>query len=101
MSNLHREQSSGSEFASVASLCVLLLLPFGFAARAQSPQATEIKRHHYPINLKLDFDALSYSGSERVLWVNQGEHATAVLYFHLYSNLRPDPAVGAGPQAAE
>jgi hypothetical protein len=47
-------------------------------------------RHRYQIQLKLDFDALSYTGSERVLWVNRGNDTTAVLYFHLYSNLRPD-----------
>jgi len=35
--------------------------------------------------------------SERVRWVNRGDHATAVLYFHLYSNLRPEPSNSAGP----
>ncbi|HEY6231505.1 MAG TPA: M1 family aminopeptidase [Pyrinomonadaceae bacterium] len=40
--------------------------------------------------MKIDFDALSYSGSERVLWINNSEHAASVLYFHLYSNVRLD-----------
>ena len=87
-----------------ACLCVLLF-SIGSVAKAQSVQSTEIKRHRYQIQLKLDFDALSYTGSERVLWVNRGEHAAAVLYFHLYSNLRPpdlgSPALGAGPQTGE
>lgn len=50
----------------------------------------ETTRQRYDIQLKIDFDALSYTGSERVRWINNGDHATAVLYFHLYSNLRPD-----------
>lgn len=52
----------------------------------------EVARQRYDIQLKIDFDALSYAGSERVRWVNRGDRAVAVLYFHLYSNLRPDEA---------
>ncbi len=69
---------------------------------SQKPAAKESTRQRYQIQLKLDFDALSYSGSERVRWINRGDRATSALYFHLYSNLRPDPASGnAGSQAAE
>jgi hypothetical protein len=81
-----------------------VVLSLGTAAQTQSSQATEIKRHHYQIQLKLDFDALSYSGSERVVWVNHGDRASTILYFHLYSNLRPDlgpTGVNAGPQSGE
>jgi hypothetical protein len=46
------------------------------------------ERTSYQIELKIDFDALSYSGSERVRWINRGDHASSTLYFHLYSNLR-------------
>lgn len=49
-------------------------------------------RHGYKIDLKIDFDKLSYTGSERVRWVNRGEKSSSVLYFHLYPNLRPDQA---------
>jgi len=45
-------------------------------------------RHEYKIDLKIDFDKRSYSGSERVRWVNRGEKSSTVLYFHLYPNLR-------------
>ena len=86
-----------------AVICVLLL-SLGSIAQPQDQQATETKRHHYQIQLKLDFDARSYTGSERVLWVNHGDHAAAILYFHLYSNLRPDQgstASSTGPQAGE
>jgi hypothetical protein len=58
-------------------------------------------RSRYRIQLKIDFEALSYSGSERVRWTNLGEHPTSVLYFHLYSNLRVDqPSAGALPNGA-
>jgi hypothetical protein len=56
----------------------------------------EAARQRYDIQLKIDFDALSYAGSERVRWINRGDHATAVLYFHLYSNLRPESSNSAG-----
>ncbi len=49
-----------------------------------------LERSRYEINLKLDFDARSYSGWERVRWVNRGDRSTSDLYFHLYSNLRSD-----------
>ncbi len=45
-------------------------------------------RHAYKIDLKIDFDKLSYTGLERVRWVNRGEKPSSVLYFHLYPNLR-------------
>jgi hypothetical protein len=86
-----------------ASICVLLL-SLGCVVQAQAPRPSETKRHHYQIQLKLDFDALSYTGSERVVWVNHNDRPSAVLYFHLYSNLRADQGatvVSAGPQSAE
>ena len=74
-----------------------LLLLAGAAPGPASPSSVarirtdvEGERHRYQIQLKLDFDALSYTGSERVRWVNRGNDAATVLYFHLYSNLRPD-----------
>lgn len=80
-------------------------------ANAQEPLQTSNKvapiesvSQRYQIQLKIDFDALSYAGSERVRWMNHGEHATAVLYFHLYSNLRPYQSfasAGAASQPAE
>jgi hypothetical protein len=71
----------------------------------------ESTRQRYQIRLKLDFDALSYAGSEQVSWFNRGDHATSTLYFHLYSNLRTDqspastttgpPGAGAGEPRLE
>ncbi|MEO7970032.1 MAG: M1 family aminopeptidase, partial [bacterium] len=51
-------------------------------------QPPEHSTHHYQIQLKLDFDSRTYSGSESVRWINRDDHSTSVLYFHLYSNLR-------------
>ncbi len=70
----------------------------------QAPPSKESERARYQIQLKIDFDALSYAGSERVRWINHGDHATGVLFFHLYSNLRPDQpstSAGSGSQRTE
>ncbi|MDQ3821371.1 MAG: hypothetical protein M3362_27335, partial [Acidobacteriota bacterium] len=40
------------------------------------------------ISLQLDFDNRTYTGTEQLRWVNQDDHPTSVLYFHLYSNMR-------------
>jgi len=86
------------------SLSLSLLLLAGVSpniatptAAAKGPALIESPRHRYQIQLKIDFDALSYTGSERVRWVNRGNDATSVLYFHLYSNLRTD---GSPPSAS-
>lgn len=46
------------------------------------------ERHRYKIDLKLDADLLSYTGTETVRWMNRGEKPSSVIYFHLYPNLR-------------
>src|SRR5688572_6998145 len=72
-------------------IALALLLVAGQAIRAQSHDSIPPeKRLKYQINLKLDFESRTYTGSERVHWINRGDHATSVLYFHLYSNLRSD-----------
>src|SRR5215213_3163403 len=70
----------------------LVILSFILAAAAQElnaqtpPQPAE--RHSYKIDLKIDFDRLTYTGSERVRWINRGDKPTSIIYFHLYPNLR-------------
>lgn len=59
-------------------------------AEQQRNVARTLERSRYDINLNLEFDERTYSGRERVRWVNRGERTTGVLYFHLYSNLRFD-----------
>ncbi len=73
-------------------LCVLSgSISLAFANRQTRQPPPPDKRIAYQINLKLDFDRRTYSGTERVRWVNRGDHATSIVYFHLYSNMRsPD-----------
>ena len=70
-------------------LCVLCgsLLP----ASAQTPKAAPKPTDgiNYQINLALDFDNRTYTGTEKVQWTNRGDHPTSTLFFHLYPNMRP------------
>ncbi|MGH9880684.1 MAG: M1 family metallopeptidase [Pyrinomonadaceae bacterium] len=62
------------------------------------------ERTQYQINLQLQFEDRSYTGSERVRWINRADRPISVLYFHLYSNVRSDPqaspASGSQPSPA-
>ena len=70
-------------------LCVLCgsLLP----ASAQTPKAKPKLNENidYQINLALDFDNRTYTGTEKIRWINRGDHPTSTLFFHLYPNMRP------------
>jgi Peptidase family M1 domain len=70
----------------------LLAAAVAIAAQPQSRQPLPPeKRIRYQISLALDFDNRSYLGTERVHWVNHGDHPTSTLFFHLYPNMRaPD-----------
>ncbi|MDX6497204.1 MAG: hypothetical protein QOG23_464 [Blastocatellia bacterium] len=46
------------------------------------------KRIHYQIQVSVDYENRTYTGSERVRWVNRGDHPTSTLFFHLYPNVR-------------
>ncbi|HZH31471.1 MAG TPA: M1 family aminopeptidase [Pyrinomonadaceae bacterium] len=57
----------------------------------------------YQINFTLDFDARTFTATERVRWVNRDTRPASAVYFHLYANLRsPSHAVNGGdaPRAA-
>jgi hypothetical protein len=72
----------------VLVLCILAsLFLTASELHAQTPQ-TPAERHFYKIDLKVDLDRLSYTGTERVRWINRGEKPTSIIYFHLYPNLR-------------
>ena len=70
-------------------LCVLCgsLLP----ASAQTPKAKPkpSENINYQISLALDFDNRTYTGTEKIRWINRGDHPTSTLFFHLYPNMRP------------
>jgi hypothetical protein len=76
-------------FLSVGVICATGEL-VGQDAFAQKEAPKQFSHPRYDIQLKLDFDGLSYSGTEKVTWTNRTEQGTSVLYFHLYSNLRPE-----------
>jgi hypothetical protein len=44
----------------------------------------------YRITLELDFDARTFTGRERVRWVNRDDRPASVVYFHLYPNVRAE-----------
>ncbi len=89
-----------------------LLLGATLAAQTQAPRPTQkdevnaTTRLRYQIDLKLDFDGRTYTGTERVRWVNRDSKPANVIYFHLYANLRGDvphanqPTNGASDDAA-
>ena len=52
-------------------------------------QSIPAEQHlRYQIKLALDFENRAYTGTERVRFVNRGDHPASTLYFHLYSNVR-------------
>lgn len=90
------------------AFAVALLLPCLLFAHSALPKTQTVDHsllaHHYQIQLKLDFDARSYTGSENVRWVNHDDHSASVVYFHLYSNLRAAdnaPSSAAGSSVLE
>ena len=72
-------------------LCVLISVCVAAASyqelNAQTPPHQR-DTHSYKIELKIDFDRLTYTGVERVRWVNRGEKPSSIIYFHLYPNLQ-------------
>src|SRR5712692_3320453 len=70
-------------------LIVAALVAVSIAARNQTRQPLPPeKRIRYQIHLTLDFENRSYVGTERVRWINRGDHPATTLFFHLYSNIR-------------
>ena len=84
-----RYQLRNLDRSDILFLCVLVVC---IAATYQEvnaqTQPQQFDRHSYKIDLKIDFDNLTYTGTERVQWINRGEKPTSVIYFHLYPNLR-------------
>ena len=72
-------------------VCLLVCVIYAAATCQEANAQTSTKpaeRHFYKIDLKIDFDRRTYSGVERVRWINRGEKPTSVIYFHLYPNMR-------------
>jgi hypothetical protein len=73
---------------SLIALAVLFVALMAAAETQAQQKQTTPERHRYQIDLRIDFDHLSFTGIERVRWINKGEKPTNVLYFHLYPNIR-------------
>jgi hypothetical protein len=88
----HKQARSGIALFSL--LCIIWVLTISPAVIARPQPHDQLpleKRIKYQIALSLDFDNRTYSGVERIRWVNRGDHATSTLFFHLYPNMRtPD-----------
>ena len=92
------------KFANAIALLFPCLLFGPSALQKTQTVGHSLLTHHYQIQLKLDFDARSYTGSENVRWINRDDHSASVVYFHLYSNLRAAndaPSSAAGSPALE
>lgn len=59
------------------------------------------ERTKYKVDLALDFDNRSYTGSELVRWTNRGDHPTSVIFFHLYPNLRSEQSSTVPPTESD
>ena len=57
-------------------------------ASQESKPAAPPRPTLYRINFVLNFDARTFTGVERVRWVNRDDRPASVVYFHLYANLR-------------
>src|SRR5882724_12788804 len=73
--------------SSVLILTALLTSTIAAQNQTRQPLPPE-KRIHYKIQLALNYENRTYTGSERVRWVNRGDHPTSTLFFHLYPNVR-------------
>ena len=74
-------------FSFILILAVLLTSTVAAQNQNRQPLFPE-KRIQYQIRLAIDYENRTYTGIERVRWVNRGDHPTSTLYFHLYPNLR-------------
>lgn len=63
------------------------------------PKPAAPPRTLYRINFALDFDARSFTATERVRWVNDYDRPASVVYFHLYANLRSNNNANANNDA--
>lgn len=74
---------------SLFGVILAALLTSTIAAQTQTRQPLPPERRiRYQIHLALDFENRTYTGTERVRWINRGEHPTSTLFFHLYPNVR-------------
>ena len=91
-----RGNPTGLSLLTLAVITLVISQQLAAQSQAKAAHPNSPERSRYEIDLELDFDGRSYSGRERLLWVNRTDRSIAVLYFHLYSNLRSE-TTGNGP----
>lgn len=90
---LKRERARRGYAAALVALMIVVSVAVSAKAQQPSPPSVpegqaQAARTEYRINLSLDLDGRTYTGTERVRWTNDQERPAYVLYFHLYSNVR-------------
>jgi hypothetical protein len=82
-------QKAHTTKSDVLMLCVLFVCA-QLRIRAQRANLrTTAERHLYKIDLKIDFDKLTYTGVERVRWVNRGENRARLSTFIFIQTCAP------------
>ncbi|HEX8746486.1 MAG TPA: M1 family metallopeptidase [Pyrinomonadaceae bacterium] len=75
-----------------AAFCLLLLALVCTRSVTMAQEAARSsnapERTRYSITLDLNVAARTYTGTERLRWINSSDRSTNVLYFHLYPNMR-------------
>jgi hypothetical protein len=82
-------------------VCVALVVCAQPGLAQQESKNKPVARHKYWIDLKVDFDQRTFTGSERVRWTNDGDKPSSVIFFHLYPNLRINDPTLVGPTSPE
>jgi hypothetical protein len=100
----YRQHQSNFRITVPALICVTTVVVLAIAASIETPSVdgqtnAKLERPLYKVDLEIDFDHLSYSGVERLRWLNDDDKPTSVLYFHLYPNIRV-PEQQSSPTAA-
>ena len=92
----YRQHPSTIRINAPALICVTTLVVLVIAASIEAQSANgqtnaKLERPLYKVELEIDFDHASFTGVERLRWLNDNDKPTSVLYFHLYPNIRvPD-----------
>lgn len=76
-------------FCTIFFLFATLLSPSAQGAPTAHTEETHVDLTQYQINLQIDLNHRSYTGTERVKWINKSKNLVSVLYFHLYANKHP------------
>src|SRR5258706_8651307 len=96
-----RPRRRRSDLVTFGIMILAVVLASSAAAQNQNHPPPSPEQHtRYQIHLTIDYENRTYSGTERVRWVNRGDHSTSTIFFHLYPNVRMQgyvPPVGRTP----